>query len=172
MKHHQNQEEVLLSSLGPDQFIEINVDHQTEWMRKILSELQEDVVDELREDPERVLQASLSFKGDLQKRSNSMWRDYALLVGELKAHFWTQCVKSGELMMEDLDVDVQAIFVNESLKESKNLEETDTLMIESYEYDLYFYKASVVCIFDVLHEQLFLNKEPYPVKTRPEGETF
>lgn len=156
--------------MGDDQYVEINVDHHAEWMRKILSELHEEVSNELREEPELLKQASLSFRGDLQKRSDSYWRDHALLVGELKACFWTQCIKSGELMLEKQDLDIQAVFVNDSLKKSKNLEETDTLMIENYEYDLYFYKSSVVKVSEVLHEQLFLNKNPYPIKTEQEGE--
>lgn len=153
--------------MGDDQFIEIEVDHHIEWMRKILSELHEDVSGDLRENPELLKQAALSFKGDLQKRSNSYWREHALLVGELKACFWTQCVKSGELMLEELDLDIQAVFINDSLMKSKNLEETDTLTVENYEYDLYFYKSSLIKISEVLHEQLFLNKSPYPIKTRP-----
>jgi len=171
LKMDKNQEEVLLSSMGADQYIEIDVDHSVEWMRNILSELQEDVAGELRKAPELLEKTSLSFQGDLQKRANSFWRDHALLVGDLKARFWTQCIKSGELLLEKIDLDIQAIFINEAIKKSKNLEETDTLMVESYEYDLYFYQSSVVKISDVLHEQLFLNKEPYPIKTKQETET-
>ena len=171
MKMDQNQEEVVLSSMGADQFVEVDVDQNAEWMRNLLSEVQEEVADELRESPELLEQTSLSFQGDLQKRANSFWRDHALLVGEFKARFWTQCVKSGELLLEKIDLDIQAIFINEAIKKSKNLEETDTLMVESYEYDVYFYQSSVVKISDVLREQLFLNKEPYPIKTGPGKET-
>lgn len=170
MKLDKNQEEILLSSMGDDQYVEINVDQSASWMRQILSELHEDISDDLREEPELLKQAGISFQGDLQKRSDSYWREHALLVGELKARFWTQCVRTGELLIEEQDLDIQAVFINDSLKKSKNLEETDTLMIESYEYDLYFYKSSIVKISEVLHEQLFLNKNPYPVKTKQEGE--
>lgn len=162
MKVNQQCEEVLLNAMGEDQFIEIDVDHQTEWMRKILTEVQEDVADELREQPELIHQARLHFKGDLQKQINSYWREHALLVGELEVHFWTQCVKSGELMIEKLELDIQAVFINESLKKEKSLEESDTLALGGHEYDLYFYQSGIVRLSDVLHEQVFLNKNPYP----------
>lgn len=170
MKIDKNQQEVLLNSIGNDQYIEISIDHHVEWMRNILSELHEEITDDLREEPELLKQASLKFEGDLQKRSDSYWRDHALLVGELKACYWTQCIKSGELMLEEQDLDIQAVFINESLQKTKNLEEADTLMIENYEYDLYFYKSSMIDISEVLHEQLFLNKNPYPVKKAQAGE--
>ena len=86
------------------------------------------------------------------------------LLGALSLTYITQCAQSGELMNDELNLDVQAIFIDNILSNKYEDDENMTLFIGNMEYELYFYENSKLDLAQVLHEYIFLNKNPYPKK--------
>lgn len=159
----------LLSRLKYDDPSSVRVDQDTDWVLKILEELSEEV--DLDNDSRYVKiknPAFLNFRGTATRKNIPKFGDVLLLEGDLKARFLTNCVLSGRPMMDDLDTEVAAAFILDHLKEELGYEDEVSLYIDESEYDLYFYQGKKVDIKPVLHEYVFLNKNPYP-KLKPEG---
>lgn len=152
--------EVFLRPIGIGQTVVLEADQKSAWMSEILTELHEDVKADLHECD--LSKTFIKFKGDLQKKSTAKYLDHAILLGEIEARFYTYCITTGELMLDDVFAEVQAVFLEEELKKELELEDEITMYIDEYEYDLYYLKGLSVPLKPALHEYIFLNKNPYP----------
>ena len=57
---------------------------------------------------------------------------------------------------------IACAFVDGTFKDNEEFEEEITLFIENQEWDLYFHFNGVVDLKPVIHEYIFLNRNPYP----------
>jgi len=141
----------------------LSLDLNTPWLMSILNELSSDVSSRDSKDQDG-LTFDINFNGELIKEKDHSLGDIVKLLGALSVTYITQCAQSGELMNDELNLDVQAVFIDNILSNKYEDDENMTLFIGNMEYELYFYENSKLDLAQVLHEYIFLNKNPYPKK--------
>jgi len=151
-----------LGNLSKDIPEKIKLDQGEDWLSRILEELCEAAGEE---ESQMLEEAHLRFNGDLKKSKNTKYGEYVLISGNLTSHFVTQCIKSGNMMFDQIECDVRAACLAKSGQERLGLEEGDSVFLEDEEYELFFFEKNQVDLEPVLHEFVFLNKNPYPTLT-------
>jgi hypothetical protein len=140
----------------------IKVDQQTPWMLELLEELHEDID---KDDPFfENFQSSITFQGELARKDKGQMGDLGILKGELTVDFCTYDVNTGEMMSESLECPVNAVFMDQKVCTELGYEDETNLLVDTVEYDLYFYDGKTIDVKEVLHEYIYLNKDPYPRK--------
>ncbi len=135
----------------------------TAWLMELLEELHEDIDkgDEFFQN----FNPSISFKGELTRKDKGKMGELGLLKGDLAVDFCTYDVHSGEMMGESLECEVRAAFMEQKVCEELGYEDETSLLVDTEEYDLYFYDGKLIDVKEVLHEYIYLNKNPYPSKS-------
>ncbi|MCY4523706.1 MAG: hypothetical protein OXB84_03085, partial [Halobacteriovoraceae bacterium] len=101
-----------------------------------------------------------NFNGSILRKKDGKYGDYFFLKGVLKASFHTYCVKSGNPMLDTINVEVKSAILDDEAK--NHFQEKDTICLDENQLDLYYYKDNCFDMQKILHEYLFLNKNPYP----------
>ena len=157
-----------LSSLNTDVSEQIDLDTQKEWLKLILDELNEAAGEE---EAGMVEQTHLAFSGEIKKSKNAKFGEYVLISGEIRAKFVTQCVVTGSMMFDQIDCEILAANIAKHNQERLGLEEGETVFLEDEERELFFFDRGEVDLEPVLHEFIYLNKNPYPSSKDPGSES-
>ncbi|MBT6324920.1 MAG: hypothetical protein HOJ35_03050 [Bdellovibrionales bacterium] len=147
--------------LGKEENLSLN--SSTPWLMSILHELSSDTSSRDSKEQDG-LTFDINFNGELIREKDHSLGDIVKLLGALSVTYITQCAQSGELMNDKLNLDVQAVFIDNILSNKYEDDENMTLFIGNMEYELYFYENSKLDLAQVLHEYISLNKNPYPKK--------
>jgi len=83
--------------------------------------------------------------------------------GTIEVDYVTECVRTLKPMTVQMDVPFKIIFVDESLATTELFEGIDETYVENDVYEIYFYNKRSVDFQEMLHEQIFLNYNQYPV---------
>ena len=148
-----------LGNLSKDVPEKIKLDQNEDWLSRILEELCEAAGEE---ESQMLMETHLRFSGDIKKSKNTKYGEYVLISGSLTSHFVTQCIKSGNMMFDQIECEVKAACLARSGQKQLGLEEGDSVFLEEQEYELFFFDKNQVDLEPVLHEFVFLNKNPYP----------
>ena len=135
----------------------LNVNESISWMNDILCELQEGF-DEKDCDSQT---PCISFNGAIQRKHDGKYGDYLLMQGILKANYCTYCAKSGDPMLDSINVQVNSAILDSEAEEKFHKDE-DTIYLDQHPLDLYYYQDNYFDVQKILHEYVFLNKNPYP----------
>jgi uncharacterized metal-binding protein YceD (DUF177 family) len=137
------------------------LDQETDWVRDFLIEMNENATEK---SPEAYLdETSIFISGELEKKNKSDMGEFLLVKGVIEADYVTECVRTLKPMTVQLDVPFKIIFVDESLATSELFAEIDETWVENDVYEIYFYNKRTVDLQEMLHEQIFLNYDQYPV---------
>lgn len=152
---------ISLVKLPANTAYEFDFDQETEWVKELLIELNENATDKT---PEMYLkETSLKISGEVEKKNNSEMNEFLLVRGEIEAQYATECVRTLKPMKVDLNVPFKVCFVDESLATSELFAEIDETWVENDTYEIYFYSKRTVNFQEMIHEQIFLNYDQYPV---------
>lgn len=135
----------------------IDIDDNIDWVKKILDEVNEEIDPSIREGRGNYLKLDI----DMERQNDNTLGDYVLLEGDIKMSYTTNCVKTLEIMDEVFETEINAVVLENFLEKELNLEEETTFVVGSEEYDLYFYDRKLD-LEPIIHEYIFLNKNPYP----------
>lgn len=163
MQKHENKvaAQINLIKLPLNQTYEFQLDQNTDWIKDILLELNENATEK---SPEAYFQETkLMVSGEVQKKSKAEMGDFLLVTGQVDAEYVTECVRTLKPMKVQLNFPFKACFVDSSLSNSELFKDADETYVENEVYELYFYKKRTADFQEMLHEQIFLNYEQYPV---------
>lgn len=150
-----------LVKLPQNNIFEFNFDQDVDWVKAILMELNENATEE---SPEEYLKTtSLTVSGQMVKKEKMELGEFLLLTATINAHYVTECVRTLQTMYVDLEVPLKICFVDQELAESELFTDADDTYVDNEMWDLYFYSKRSIEFKDVIHEQVFLNFEQYPV---------
>src|SRR5690606_40573373 len=97
-----------VKSLSKDMSQEYMLDSEVAWFGAILDELQEDLDDgEIGMTND---EAGIWFKGEATRRSNGKFGEVLFLNGVLSARFYTNCIRTGRLMLDELEADLSGVY--------------------------------------------------------------
>ncbi|MFA5583441.1 MAG: hypothetical protein WDA09_04425 [Bacteriovoracaceae bacterium] len=150
-----------LVKLPQNNTFEFSFNQNVDWVRDLLIEMNENATDKSPE--EYLKETSLIIEGEAVKKHREDMGEFLLLTANIKASYATECVRTLKSMSMDLEVPVKICFIDEELAESELFSEADDTYVENQMWDLYFYNKRVVNLKEVLHEQIFLNYEQYPI---------
>lgn len=150
-----------LIKLPQNNVFEFNFDQDTDWVKDLLIELNENATDKSPE--EYLKETSLTLSGEVVKKHREEMGEYLLLTANITAHYVTECVRTLKPMSMDLEVPVKICFVDEGFAETELFTDADDTYVDNEMWDLYFYNKRSVDFKEVIHEQIFLNYEQYPV---------
>ena len=141
--------------------ISFELDADTDWVREFLLEMNENATEK---SPEEYLnETSIFISGEMEKKNKTDLGEFLLIKGTIEVDYATECVRTLKPMTIQLDVPFKVIFVDESLASSELFAEIDETYVENDVYEIYFYNKRTVDLQEMLHEQIFLNYNQYPV---------
>ena len=163
MQNHDNKvaAQINLIKLPINTAFEFDLDQDTDFVKAILVELNENATDKT---PEMYLQETyLDITGEIEKKNSDEMNEFLLVRGNIVAKYATECVRTLKPMKVDLDIPFKICFVDESLATSELFAEIDETWVENDVYEIYFYTKRTVDFQEMLHEQIYLNVNQYPV---------
>lgn len=150
-----------LIKLPANQEIEFELDQDTDWVKDFLVEMNENASEK---SPEAYLdETSIFISGTIEKKTKNDMGEFLLVKGTIEADYATECVRTLKPMTVELDVPFKVVFIDEELASSELFADIDETYVENDVYEIYFYNKRTVDFQEMLHEQIFLNYDQYPV---------
>jgi uncharacterized metal-binding protein YceD (DUF177 family) len=150
-----------LIKLAANNPILFELDSETDWVKEFLVEMNENASEKTPD--EYLNETSIFISGEMEKKNKPDLGEFLLVKGTIEADYVTECVRTLKPMTVQLDVPFKVIFVDESLATSELFAEIDETYVENDVYEIYFYNKRTVEFQEMLHEQIFLNYNQYPV---------
>jgi uncharacterized metal-binding protein YceD (DUF177 family) len=162
MNNHQKVgAKINLIKLPANNPIFFELDKDTDWVREFLIEMNEKATEK---SPEAYLdETSIFISGELEKKNKNDMGEFLIVKGTIEADYVTECVRTLSPMTIHMDVPFKVCFIDESLATSELFAEIDETYVENDVFEIYFYTKRTVDFQEMLHEQIFLNYEQYPV---------
>jgi len=150
-----------LIKLAADSPIEFELDQDTDWVREFLIEMNENATDKTPE--EKMEETAIFISGTIEKKNKTDMGEFLLVQGTIEADYVTECVRTLKPMTVQLDVPFKVCFIDEELATTELFKDVDETYVENDVYELYYYTKRTVEFQEMLHEQIFLNYNQYPV---------
>ena len=160
-KHDKVGAKINLIKLAANNPIHFELDQETDWVREFLIEMNENATEKT---PEAYLEDTAIFiSGDIEKKNKPDMGEFLVVKGTVEVDYVTECVRTLKPMTVQLDVPFKVVFIDESLATTELFEGIDETFVENDVYEIYFYNNRTVELQEMLHEQIFLNYDQYPV---------
>lgn len=160
-KHDKIGASINLIKLATNNPIQFELDQDVDWVREFLIEMNENATEK---SPEAYLdETSIFISGEIEKKNKTDMGEFLIAKGTIEADYVTECVRTLKPMTVQLDVSFKIVFIDESLATSELFAEIDETYVENDVYEIYFYNKRTVDFKEMLHEQIFLNYDQYPV---------
>jgi uncharacterized metal-binding protein YceD (DUF177 family) len=163
MQKHENKvsAQINLIKLPANTVFEFELDHETDWLKEMLLEMNEHATDKK---PDVYLKEThLHVYGEIEKKNKVEMGEFLLARGTIEAEYATECVRTLKPMKVELSVPFKVCFVDESMANSEMFAEIDETWVENDTYEIYFYTKRTVNFQEMIHEQIYLNYNQYPV---------
>ena len=136
------------------------MDESIDWVGSLLSELNEEVSkDELSELETDMF---LTIDGEVSRKKTGKLEDHIKVSAKLSTVFATRCIKSGKAMVDNLELEIKFVVIDHELISRYGYEEQTSLFVDEDEYELYSCKDNQFDLKEIIHEFIWLNKDPYP----------
>jgi uncharacterized metal-binding protein YceD (DUF177 family) len=150
-----------LIKLAANTAFDFEIDQNTDWVLEILKEMNENATEKT---PEAYLkETNLVIFGDIEKKNKQDMNEILLVKGHIEADYVTECVRTLKPMKIQLNVPFKICFVDESLATTELFKDIDETWVDNDTYEIYFYTKRTVDFQEMIHEQIFLNYNQYPV---------
>lgn len=150
-----------LIKLAANNPLTFELDQETDWVRDFLIELNENATEKT---PEAYLEdTSIFISGEIEKKNKLDMGEFLLVRGTVEVDYVTECVRTLSPMTVQLDVPFKVVFIDQELASSELFEGIDETYVENDVYEIYFYEKRTVNFQEMLHEQIFLNYNQYPI---------
>lgn len=160
-KHDIVAQKINLIKVPANQTHEFELTKDTDWVKAILMELNEHATDKT---PEAFVQeTTLDIFGEMTKKDKPDMGEFFLVKGHIEATYATECVRTLKPMKVDLDIPFKVCFVDEAMATSELFKDLDETWVENDVYELYFYTKRTIDFEEMIHEQIFLHYNQYPV---------
>lgn len=153
---------VNISKLPANSFVDYNLTKEQDWVKELLTELNEKasaLPEEMKLD-----QTRLDITFEIQRRFKGEYGEFVLCKGSIDAVFFTECIKSLATMKDTINCEFKGMFLDSSFAEKPEYEELTESYFDQDIYDLYYFDRRMVNLKDMVHEVIWLNLNPYPVR--------
>ncbi len=150
-----------LIKLAANNPIQFELDQETDWVKEFLMEMNENATE--RSPEEYLEETSILISGEIEKKNKPDMGEFLIAKGIVEADYVTECVRTLKPMTVQLDVPFKIVFIDEALATSELFAGIDETYVENDVYEIYFYNKRTIDFQEMLHEQIFLNYNQYPV---------
>lgn len=124
--------QINLIKLPQNTIFSFELDQDTDWVKEILIEMNENATDKK---PEAYLaETSLVITGEIEKKNKVDVSEYLLARGEIVANYVTECVRTLKPMKVELVVPFKVVFIDESMAKTELFENADETWIDNDTY--------------------------------------
>ena len=160
-KHDKIGAKINLIKIPANMPIQFDLDDSVDWVREFLLEMNENASEI---SPEEYLEETfLTITGEIEKKNKVDMGEFLLVKGSVKAEYATECIRTLKPMTMELEFPFKVAFIDESLATTELFADIDETYVENDVYEIYFYNKRTIDLQEMLHEQIFLNYEQYPV---------
>ncbi len=139
-----------------------SLDNSQDWVRALQLELSEKVLDD--KSPEDILsQTELRIELEIEKKYKPHYGEYILTKGSVKTKYLTLCVRTLVEMYDELDLEFKACFLPNHLESEEQFQDQTEIFENEDMYELYFYNKGIADLKEMIHEQIYLNINEYPI---------
>jgi uncharacterized metal-binding protein YceD (DUF177 family) len=140
---------------------EYHLTESIDWVAELLAEMSEHASSFTSKmlAPKAYLHIDLK----INKKFKSTTGEMLLIQGSLDALYPTECVKSLKPLLEPLQFEFKGCFLNKSLETDEQYAEVDEVFEENDIYQVYFYQKNMADLKEMIHEQIYLNYNSYPM---------
>lgn len=142
-----------------DETTDYELDENCTWVNDLFNELEESTDRKEEDYKEGGIRCDLSLK----RKSGKPFGDHLLVKGNIRASYMAPCVKCLKLTDQEVDADFQSCFVPQHLENEPEFEELDDIFTENEEFALYFHEKGNADIAEMVHENLFMNIDHFPL---------
>jgi len=151
--------QIKLGHYNFDETYEYELGTDLEWVKSLLDELEENTDKEDSTYERSEFSCSLKIK----RKSGKPFGDHILIWGHFSSKYQAPCVRCLTPTPQEVDADFQVSFIPKVLETEPEFEELDDIFTENEEFDLYFHDKGNVDVFEMLHENLFMNIDHFPL---------
>jgi len=149
-----------LVKLPKDAKLTYTLDKTTPWVATLLAEMNEEATDKR---PEAWLdETELKLQLELHRKWTNETAGYLLGSGAVDGHYAAEDVKTLKPLMVPLVFPFKAVFLGEDAMELEEYVDADEAWLDGDTWLIYPYRKNIVDLAEMLHEQLFLHRLPYP----------
>jgi len=160
-KNNKVDAEINLIKLPLNTKFEFELDQEIDWVRDILMEMNEHATEK---SPKAYLEeTSILISGEIEKKDKTDMGEFLIAKGMIQADYVTECVRTLKPMTIELDVPFKICFIDEAMAESEMFKDVDETYVDGEVLEIYFHSKRTVAFRDMIHEQIFLHYEQYPV---------
>lgn len=141
--------------------IDYELDQDTAWIEKLLMEMNENATD--KTPAEWLTETYLNIDLSITKKFKNEYGEYLLVTGAFAVKFATESVRTLKTVFEEHEVEFKAVFLEEKLLKTEEFADLDDAWIDNDTYTIYTYTKATADIAEMLHEQLFLSRDLYPL---------
>lgn len=142
-----------------DETTDYELDETCEWVGALYDELEEGTDRNEADYQGGFIACDLTLK----RKSGKPFGDHLLVKGNIRSKYMAPCVRCLKLTEQEVDADFQTCFVPQHLEKEPEFEELDDIFTENEEYGLYFHNKGDADIAEMVHENLFMNIEHFPL---------
>lgn len=150
-----------LIKIAANDSIQFELDQETDWVKDFLMEMNENATEKTPE--EYLEETSILISGEIEKKNKPDMGEFLIAKGIVEVDYVTECVRTLKPMTVQLDVPFKIVFIDEALATSELFAGIDETYVENDVYEIYFYNKRTIDFQEMLHEQIFLNYNQYPV---------
>lgn len=152
---------VNMTRLAPGQVYKYELNQSQDWVRELLMELNEKCTSR---NPEDYLgDTDIKITLELKRMNAPTFGDVLVAKGKIEAEFVTECVRTLNEMKDQVEADFKAAFIENIYAEDEETAEQDELFIDNDVHELHYYELNRADIKEMIHEEVFLSINPYPV---------
>lgn len=140
------------------------LDKSIDWLAELLKELNENT-SQLPEE-ELLKRSRLDVNLNVKKCFKPQMGEYLLVKGKIDAAFFTDCVRTLTLMKDEVNVEFQCCLLDKALESDDQYNDQIEIYTDNELFDLYYYERRKVDLKELIHEQIYLNKNPYPTRDK------
>ncbi len=138
------------------------LDKSCDWVRALLLELNEKADEKKPE--EYLANTDIKIQMEIKKLFKSQYGEFLIINLQFSSHYVTQCVRTLEEMEDSLHFEVNSCFLDREYEKLEEFEDQMEIYEDNQLNELYFYEKGFVDVKEMIHEQIFLNINQYPVK--------
>ncbi|MCF8059444.1 MAG: DUF177 domain-containing protein [Bacteriovoracaceae bacterium] len=142
-----------------DETTRYELDQSCAWVKDLFNELEEEVDREESEYKSGNINCQLSLK----RKSGKPFADHLLVRGKIQTNYMAPCIRCLKLTDQEVDAEFQVCFIPHHLENEPEFEELDDIFTENEEFSLYYHEKGNADIAEMVHENLFMNIEHFPL---------
>ena len=141
--------------------LKYELDQGTEWVKNLLLEMNETATDKTPD--EWLKETFLNIDLSITKKFKNEYGEYLLVQGAFAVKFVTESVRTLKTVEEEHDVEFKAVLFEEQILKGEEFAELDEMWLDGETYTIYSFEKTTANIAEMLHEQLFLCRDLYPL---------